>query len=158
METIETMPLRRTRKPKNTDTTRYVTLDNGEHHIMKAVPGYDDLWVNDAGTIITRNGKVINQYTLPPRPNKQTFKCIGINGITTYVHRLVCMAFHGLSDKRFVIHIDGNTLNNHYRNLTWATGLEKHYNCVSLGVFQRGVEKVSKLKAEHLTDINQRIQ
>lgn len=47
-------------------------------------------------------------------------------GKTLYVHRLVAMAFHGLSpdDKPQVRHLDGNAFNNAADNLMWGTASE----------------------------------
>lgn len=47
--------------------------------------------------------------------------------VTTYVHRLVCAAFHGPAPEGHeVAHRDGNGLNNHIANVRWATHRE---NC-----------------------------
>jgi hypothetical protein len=42
------------------------------------------------------------------------------------VHRLVCGLFNGPrpSDDRICAHLDGNPLNNHYKNLAWVTQRE----------------------------------
>ncbi len=46
------------------------------------------------------------------------------------VHRLVCMAFHGLppSPTHQAAHNDGNPLNNRSDNLRWATPLENNHD------------------------------
>ena len=50
---------------------------------------------------------------------------LGQRGPKTSVHRLVCLAFHGLPpDGTEVAHIDGNSLNNAASNLAWVTHSE----------------------------------
>lgn len=46
--------------------------------------------------------------------------------VTRFVHRLVCMAFHGVPEKKSlqVRHLDGNSQNNKPENLKWGTHYE----------------------------------
>lgn len=50
------------------------------------------------------------------------------------IHRLVCAAFNGPSDKRTVNHLDGNKLNNTPSNLQWATYTENQRHADSSGL------------------------
>jgi hypothetical protein len=64
------------------------------------------------------------------RPNRLGYDVVGIKlskGVTKprYVHRLVCMAFHGPCPEGCTAsHLDGNSLNNAPSNLVWETMLE----------------------------------
>lgn len=157
MQTIEAKPLRRTHKPKNTPTTKYITLDNGEHHLMKAVPGYDELWVNDDGTVITHYGRVLNFSIIPRGEAKPGYRVVSVDGNLTYVHRVVGLAFHGQSSKRYVIHLDGNVQNNHYRNLTWGNPIDLYHTQKSLGIFPNR-SLTAKIPANAVSDVQQRIE
>lgn len=58
--------------------------------------------------------------------------------LTTYIHRLVCEAFHGPSNGRDVAHWDGGRTNNHASNLRWATREENMADKVRHGTQPRG--------------------
>ena len=134
-----------------------IKLENGESVILKAVPNFEDLWINVDGTVIVYKGLPRRTYYLRGKNQKQDFLQTSVNGLGYYVHRLVAMAYHGTSDKKFVIHLDGNTLNNFYKNLTWATPIEKYYNEVSNGTFK--IQKqVSKLPDEDHPKIIERLK
>lgn len=47
-------------------------------------------------------------------------------GVTLFVHRIICVMFHGEPyDKKFTVnHINGNILNNNEDNLEWVSNLE----------------------------------
>jgi hypothetical protein len=49
------------------------------------------------------------------------YMLINIGGKTEAVHRIICTAFHGLSEGKEVDHIDGYKKNNRPSNLRWVT-------------------------------------
>lgn len=52
-----------------------------------------------------------------------------------FIHRLVALHFcNGYSDDLVVNHIDGNKLNNHYKNLEWVTKSENDKHAFKLGL------------------------
>lgn len=68
---------------------------------------------------------------------------------THEVHRLVCMAFHGLppEGKQDVNHMNGNRLDNASKNLCWMSRKENlHYSADVLGV--KMVWQVRQLRAK----------
>lgn len=94
------------------------------------VPGYDDYEVSEDGQVrrwrnLKRNymvGKV-----LKPKLSVHGYLVVSLFSDGAYyhvgVHRLVCMAFHGVpaNDSMQVCHSDGNKLNNVPGNLRWGT-------------------------------------
>lgn len=57
-------------------------------------------------------------------------------GARFLLHRLVCEAFHGASEKETVNHIDGNKLNNSVGNLEWATYAENNRHGFRTGLMK----------------------
>jgi len=77
------------------------------------------------GNPVTRQypAKVLKQQTTR---NGYRQVVLSINGVPTgnRVHRLVCIAYHGSPpslDKRWVLHSDGNPVNNRPENLRWGS-------------------------------------
>ena len=76
---------------------------------------------------VTNNGHIFQDgEELAHHFNKRTgYYTVGIRGIKApqYVHRLVCIAFHGepVGDKNFVDHKDACRFNNISSNLRWVT-------------------------------------
>lgn len=59
-------------------------------------------------------------------------------GVKTSVHRLVCMAFHGLPEgKQEASHLDGNPKNNAPSNLAWASHSENEQHKKLHGTYAR---------------------
>ena len=76
--------------------------------------------------------------------------------VTKSVHRLICMAFHGLptTETMQVRHLDGNPENNTPKNLEWGTQYEnwedrKAHGRVSYGEDHHAA-KLTNLEREHL--------
>lgn len=116
--------------------------------IWRPIPGLVAFEASDEGhirrTVVGRNGH-------RPRVLKETFlKKIGYLSVSAsvglskpacfLVHRLVCMAFHGLppSAGMQVAHGDGNRINNRPENLRWATPKENGEDKVRHGNSPRG--------------------
>ena len=134
-----------------------IKLENGENFIMKKVPNFEDLWVNVDGTVVVNKGKPLKIFELQLPQAKQKLLQVQFGQKKYYVHRLVAMAFHGLSDKRYVVHIDGVTTNNHYKNLTWATPREKFFNEVSNGTFANR-RPICKIPVEDHSKVYERLK
>ena len=109
---------------------------------------------------ITNYGRVISYTTIPAEgiilKQGKIRKYLGASvGRKTYlVHRLVALQFvkKHRADQRFVIHLDYNNGNNHYRNLKWANRDEmenhqhKNPNPEKRGKQKLTVEMVKKIK------------
>lgn len=86
-----------------------------------------DLYVGKDGTIVY-NGRVLPLKVF--RETGYAYAYLGpdtkVYGGMLPVHRLVCIAWHGEPRGRrtFVDHIDGNRINNDFKNLRWATRKE----------------------------------
>lgn len=101
----------------------------------------------------------------PPRVLKSTKIPNGYWSITlcraderkqTYVHRVVCMAFHGLppTPKHEVAHFDGNKDNNAATNLRWVTKSENREDSRRLGTLPVGTTNGNaKLTDKHIEAI-----
>lgn len=76
--------------------------------------------------------------------------------ITKNVHKLVCMAFHGLPPKPSlqVRHLDGNNFNNAPENLKWGTQLENCQDRMAHGRYYKGekhhASKFTDKEREHI--------
>lgn len=81
------------------------------------------LHINENGSEILSNGKLLNQYIIKGIRHLNGFKAVTLLNQSVYVHQLVARAYvynpRPVSFK-IVHHIDGNTLNNHFNNLLWG--------------------------------------
>jgi hypothetical protein len=92
---------------------------------MKKVPGYDELLINNNGTIVSQFGFEVNitlhrDFNRPDRKNREVPSvCIHSHkgAQFTYIGILVARAFLGFNGHGKVLHRDGNVKNNHYKNL-----------------------------------------
>ncbi|ANM44833.1 hypothetical protein KTN4_075 [Pseudomonas phage KTN4] len=100
----------------------------------RKIPGFNNYEVSDHGQVRNLKGELISQHE--NKTTKGTYLTVNIHnddGIRKirYVHRFVCMAFHGLPEnfnELDVNHKDTIKHNNHYLNLEWETrsGNVKH--------------------------------
>ena len=111
--------------------------------IWKEIPGYRYYEASSLGRIRSmprgrRKGKV-----LKPRPGNGYLRVnLSIDGehLTAGIHRLVCLAFHGLpaSGDLEAAHGDGVKTNNANDNLRWATPLENQQDKILHGNSLKG--------------------
>lgn len=104
----------------------------------RSIPTFERYLVSARGLVFdTKLGRVMKQSNSPT--SKGSYKLVSLKSdivgrfIPMLVHRLVCMAFHGLpsGDSKFVNHKDGDKHNNHADNLEWVTrneNLEHSYD------------------------------
>ena len=114
-----------------------------EDEEIKQIVEFPDYWISNYGRVFsykngykTRKGwKELHPY----KDNKHNYlDCrISIKGKTVHlpIHRYVCKYFcSGYKDGLVVNHIDGNTINNYYKNLEWVSQKENiHKGYVSSG-------------------------
>jgi len=105
----------------------------------KDITGWENVYkISDHGNImsfvnnrwgLTKNGKIIK-----PQCSKHS---VHYHIVLSYnnkkeqhnLHKLVALYFvPNPENKKYVDHIDGNGLNNHYTNLRWCTGTESNQN------------------------------
>lgn len=92
------------------------------------LPGLDgELLINEDGTEIIwqENGqqKVLKQYLIKAPNHAHGFHQIYVKHKKAYVHHLVAQAYvHNPKpiSYKMVLHLDSNSLNNHYSNLQWG--------------------------------------
>ena len=59
--------------------------------------------------------------SIPSRIDEDGYEVVDIEGVTCYVHDLVAEAFvPNPEGKKYVIHTEGDKLNNHADNLAWS--------------------------------------
>jgi hypothetical protein len=88
---------------------------------LKGIPGTVE--VNKDGTVIRHEGEKCQIYLLTPAGKKKGYYSCRIAGRLRYVHRIVAEAFvHNPRPlvNKMVIHINGDRLDNHYKNLLWT--------------------------------------
>jgi hypothetical protein len=89
---------------------------------LKGIPGFVD--VNKDGTNIRYEGKKCQSYLLTSANKKKGYYSCRIAGKLRYVHRIVAEAYvHNPRPlvNKMVIHINGDPMDNHYKNLVWTT-------------------------------------
>lgn len=109
---------------------------------------------------ITRNGEIINKHNNHKRvlqPNTKGYLRVMINGKNLFVHRLVAEKYVPNPDnKPQVNHIDGNKLNNNYKNLEWVTNQENRNHAMKNGLHTMGDDcSWSKLNSDKVKFIRQ---
>lgn len=117
------------------------------------IPGFGNYEINAFGVVrkvITSHhknaGKPISYFV---RKNGYSQIILAKNGLRKrfLVHRLVALVFIGEQPTELheIAHIDGNPLNNHYKNLAWKTHKENELDKLRHGTVLRG-EKVGNAK------------
>lgn len=103
---------------------------SSKREIWKQIPNFENYEVSNFGSIRNRNTNSIRKLQLKMG---YYYCCLSENGNSRNfrVHRLVAQLFVKNPDKKnnnVVNHLDGNKLNNDYRNLEWTTvsGNNKH--------------------------------
>lgn len=121
-----------------------------EKQIWKYIPGYTGVYLaSESGEIKNaKTNRILKQFL---HGKLKKYLCVGLatNGKskTFLVHRLIISTFNGLSDLH-IDHIDGNTKNNHIKNLRYCTQRENNiFSREKLGRnFPVGVRKHSDHK------------
>jgi hypothetical protein len=135
-------------------------MNNWKRMIYNGVD-YGDLY------LITEDGEVMGVKTGIIRSksiNHEGYYFITIsngkrNKKTIKIHRAVAENFvEGKSDGLIVNHIDGNKLNNNYKNLEWCTTLDNNHHAVKIGLWKWSPEtacKRAKLTHNQVAEIRQ---
>lgn len=77
--------------------------------------------VREDGIIVSPEGKELKGYFV------KGFLCVQINGKRLKIHRLVAQAFiPNPMDLPYVLHKDGDKINNKYTNLEWSATQSNH--------------------------------
>lgn len=138
--------------------------------IFKEIPNYDGYFAGNDGNIYscwTKEGKnskiIINKiHVLKPslQSNKKYLFVIIKNNnkirIAQRVHRLICMAFHGLppTSKHTTSHLNGQNFDNRPENLKWETLSENDKHKVEHKTDDRGYHNSrAKINKEQLDAI-----
>lgn len=115
---------------------------------IRQIPGFDGRYsITESGTVISHMRNSGRQGTYfrvnRSRDNGNGRMAIGLsiglrNRKTFKVHRLVCMAFHGVptTERNEVNHKDGNPKNNHYTNLEWCNRSENVLHAYANGLLR----------------------
>lgn len=136
-----------------------------EKEEWRVVPGYPDYEVSNFGQVRrltasrrSRAGIVLKQTLMKGKYFQVTLwkggKCKGFR-----INRLVAMVFIGPapSPKHEAAHNDGNSHNNHWTNLRWATKLENEADKLIHGTRSHGEKHgTAKLKAVQVLEIRRK--
>lgn len=88
---------------------------------IKGIP--QPLQVNESGTKLLYDGKQVRIHFIKPKRHRNGYYVAHVKDKLLYMHRIVAEAF--LVNKKpvaykWVLHKNGNTLDNHYTNLMWG--------------------------------------
>lgn len=114
---------------------------------MRLIPGTPGLYATECGRILREDGSEVKPGT------SKGYKRVGIreNGKRSfhYVHRLVCLAYHGEPQPGHVArHKDGGRTNNRPDNLEWGTLRDNWDDAVRHGAARIG-ERHPRAKFTH---------
>jgi len=120
---------------------------NIEWRDIPVAPGYmansiGEIWSKDRVIVKTVRGIsqecTLKGIRLKPWMSNSYQYCAAGRNLKTSIHRLVCMAFHGIpGDRQEVSHLDGNPLNNIPENLIWASHSENEQQKKQHGTYAR---------------------
>lgn len=111
---------------------------------VKIVPSYPEYAASMCGKIfrIQRQAEMAQRcITVHGYPSMYTRISMFNEAKDVKVHRLICEAWHGDPPSELhtdVNHKDGNSLNNHYSNLEWATKSQNQRHAYDTGLRGRG--------------------
>lgn len=90
--------------------------------IFKPIPNYPNYSVSSYGRVLRNGSRGYMRELKPYNHNGRLRVSLSYNGVVKkfYVHSLVAEAFIPKEDFHYSIrHIDGDSSNNHYKNLEW---------------------------------------
>jgi hypothetical protein len=122
----------------------YEPLDNEE---WIEIPGYSGFYASSLGRI--RRGYGILNY----RDNGNGYKMVQlIAGKNTYVHRIICTAFHGIPTipNMQAAHINGKRADNRACNIKWMSALENIHDKRNHGTNGTKITKEQVLEIREL--------
>lgn len=104
------------------------------------VPGI--VKVNEDGTEIIYGGRKVSIHLIKSGNHSRGFYACSIKGKSFYVHRIVAEAY--VQNKRpvvyrWVLHKNGDTLDNHYKNLVWGNASQLYKIRTNLNIPGVGV-------------------
>jgi len=123
--------------------------------MKKDIPGYPGYMACNQGYIYSktrnRNKPMYMKLYYPPGTKGTPRYRISLNNKTRQVHRLICLAFHGLPlpHQTECRHLNGNGTDNRPENLCWGTRQENIRDAQRLGEFS----KRSKLNPEIVMEL-----
>lgn len=137
--------------------------------ILKSIPisPNDDYMAGNDGRIYSRTkykgfGKkeYVEWYPLKGHRTKKGYSSVSLchenKKVTKSVHRMVCMAFHGMPEipSMQVRHLDGNPQNNKPENLAWGTQVQNWQDRKAHGHGTEGenhpMSKLTDKEREHI--------
>jgi Mor family transcriptional regulator len=107
---------------------------------LKGVKG--TVKVSADGKEIYYKDKLVNQNLFKTEKHTRGYLCCSIGGKQFYVHHVIAAAFVHNSKpitQKLVLHIDCDSLNNHYKNLAWGTNKDLFQNRVRSNVRGAGM-------------------
>lgn len=112
------------------------------------IEGYDGLYkISNLGNIKSYKTNRLEGKLLKPSFDKKGYLVINLfkndHCKNCKIHRLVAIAFIGMSDKKCVCHIDNRKTNNNVTNLLWGTDLENNKQARQDGLFKNEVKVMS---------------
>lgn len=120
------------------------------------VKSLDGFFKRKSGHLCRRSGKILSQQ-IRRDGYLSVHLCNGDKDLYPTVHRLVAIAFiNNPENKRTVNHEDGIKINNHWKNLSWATASEQQQHALRIGlkIPLKGMENsLSKLTDEEVLEI-----
>lgn len=132
----------------------------------KQVPGFPGLWASSKGEAKREAREVVSSSRGKPYVKKLPERVLAqspcgdylvvfdsVTRTTQLVHRLVCLAFHGVSDLH-ALHRNDKKHDNEETNLYWGTRKQNAQDAIANGTMPRGVDHgLSKLTEEEVLSV-----
>lgn len=122
---------------------------------MKPIPGHDHYFATEDGVIMSDRSGILKPVKAWDKGGGYLRVQLG-RGVTRYVHRLVCLTFHGEapSPAHQVAHGNGDPGDNRAANLRWATHVENQHDRWKHGTSNRGERHgMDKLTEDQVREI-----
>jgi hypothetical protein len=125
-------------------------------NLVKQIPNYPDYFITESGAVWSDKTNKWLKFNMGKMG--KGYKRTALGNDKFLVHRLVAITWvENPHNKKTVNHIDGNTLNNYYKNLEWCTQKENIKHSWGIGTTKRNAYHNSNEKNPKAKLTNQQV-